>query len=199
MSRTNLPAANAKKEANDVALLLLLKLFEVFEGTHFDSANTKLSSVSRWLQKKKKKRTKRSDGITTLAKREYRRAENDKGAYVPDLEVDSCVSEVDGRITSGKFKNFEELGVVRERSKALTACRLATSPDVASAQWLVPVSPTSKSKSWQNQRHSAKTCTFGRDIAIHLTEGSKGRHVKHSTKMSGIGQSCARHAHDDIG
>lgn len=58
---TNLPAANAKKEANDVALLLLLKLFEVFEGTHFDSANTKLSSVSRWLQKRR-----RTKGATEL-------------------------------------------------------------------------------------------------------------------------------------
>jgi len=36
LSTTNLPAANAEKEANDIALLLLLKLFEVLKGSHFD-------------------------------------------------------------------------------------------------------------------------------------------------------------------
>lgn len=32
---TNLPAANAEKEANDIALLLLGKLLEVLKGAHF--------------------------------------------------------------------------------------------------------------------------------------------------------------------
>lgn len=85
--------------------------------------------------KKEKEEQKERQNYNSCGKRVERvrqRTENDKGAYVPDPEVDSCVSEVDGKITSGKFKNFEELGVVRERSKALTACRLATSPDVAS-------------------------------------------------------------------
>ncbi len=39
MLSTNLPAANAEKEAEHIALLLLLKFLEIFEGTHFrDSA-----------------------------------------------------------------------------------------------------------------------------------------------------------------
>lgn len=44
LSTTNLPAANAEKEANDIALLLLLKLFEVLKGSHFDCS--KFSTVS---------------------------------------------------------------------------------------------------------------------------------------------------------
>lgn len=31
---THLPAANAKQEAHDIALLLLLKLLEILVGTH---------------------------------------------------------------------------------------------------------------------------------------------------------------------
>jgi len=32
---TNLPAADTEKEAEDIALLLLLELFEVLKGAHF--------------------------------------------------------------------------------------------------------------------------------------------------------------------
>lgn len=32
-----LPAANTEKEAEDIGLLLLLKLFDIFEGTHLSS------------------------------------------------------------------------------------------------------------------------------------------------------------------
>lgn len=40
-SKTDLPAANAEKEAEHIALLLLLKLLEVFKGTHSDSVGGK--------------------------------------------------------------------------------------------------------------------------------------------------------------
>ena len=43
---TNLPAANAEKEANDIALLLLGKLLEVLKGTHFACAISRVSSSS---------------------------------------------------------------------------------------------------------------------------------------------------------
>ena len=42
---TDLPAANAKKEANDVALLLLRKLLEVLKGTHFACADLASQSL----------------------------------------------------------------------------------------------------------------------------------------------------------
>jgi hypothetical protein len=32
-----LPATNTEKEAEDIGLLLLLKLFDIFEGTHLSS------------------------------------------------------------------------------------------------------------------------------------------------------------------
>jgi hypothetical protein len=47
---TELPAANSQKEAENIALLLLLKLLEVFESTHFD-CNFQRVSLSFWLQK----------------------------------------------------------------------------------------------------------------------------------------------------
>lgn len=40
---TNLPAANAEKEANDIALLLLGKLLEVLKGAHFACAISQLA------------------------------------------------------------------------------------------------------------------------------------------------------------
>ena len=43
---TNLPAANAEKEANDIALLLLGKLLEVLKGAHFACAISRVSSLS---------------------------------------------------------------------------------------------------------------------------------------------------------
>lgn len=43
---TDLPAANPKKEASDIALLLLRKLLEVLQGTHFACAIEHVSSSS---------------------------------------------------------------------------------------------------------------------------------------------------------
>jgi hypothetical protein len=43
---TDLPAANPKKEANDIALLLLRKLLEVLQGTHFACAIRQVSTSS---------------------------------------------------------------------------------------------------------------------------------------------------------
>lgn len=65
---TNLPAANAKKEANDVALLLLLKLFEVFEGTHFDSANTNCRRLVAGCKKEKEEKQKERQNYSSCEK-----------------------------------------------------------------------------------------------------------------------------------
>ena len=43
---TDLPAANAEKEADDIALLLLGKLLEVLKGTHFACAISRVSTSS---------------------------------------------------------------------------------------------------------------------------------------------------------
>jgi hypothetical protein len=43
---TDLPAANAEKEADDIALLLLGKLLEVLKGAHFACAVSQVSTSS---------------------------------------------------------------------------------------------------------------------------------------------------------